>query len=100
MLNGDPKDNPILYGGDTINVPKARQFYIYGEVQKPGMYRVERNMTIVQAISDGGGLTHHGTERGVIVKRRDAHGNELKIHAKGTDLVQPDDVILVKESWF
>jgi polysaccharide export outer membrane protein len=100
MLNGDPKDNPILYGGDTINVPKARQFYIYGEVQKPGMYRVERNMTILQAISDGGGLTHHGTERGVIVKRRDAHGNELKIHAKGTDLVQPDDVILVKESWF
>jgi len=100
MLKGEPKDNPLLAGGDTINVPKASQFYIYGEVQKPGVYRIERNMTILRAISDGGGLTHHGTERGVIVKRRDGHGNEVKIHVKGSDLVQPDDLIIVKESWF
>lgn len=100
LLNGELKENPLLAGGDTINVPKAAQFYIYGEVQKPGAYRVEHNMTILQAISDGGGLTHRGTERGVVVKRRDAAGNEIKIHAKGTDLVQPGDVLLVKESWF
>ena len=100
MLNGEVKDNPLVAGGDTINVPKSAQFYIYGEVQKPGMYRVERNMTIVQAISAGGGLTHRGTERGVVVKRRDAHGGEVKLHVKGTDLIQPDDVVLVKEGWF
>jgi polysaccharide export outer membrane protein len=100
MLNGSAQDNPVLAAGDTINVPKAPQFYIYGEVQKPGAYRVEHKMTVLQAISDGGGLTHRGTERGVIAKRRDARGNEIKVHVKSTDLVQPDDVLLVKESWF
>ncbi|MGH8549084.1 MAG: polysaccharide biosynthesis/export family protein, partial [Methylococcales bacterium] len=31
--------------GDLIYIPKAPVFYIYGEVQRPGSYRVERNIT-------------------------------------------------------
>jgi polysaccharide export outer membrane protein len=100
MLNGDVAQNPIVQGGDIINVPKAPQFYIYGEVQKPGMYKLERNMTVLQAISEGGGLTRRGSERRVIAKRRDDHNNESQIHLRGTDLVKPDDVLLVKEGWF
>ncbi len=47
LFEGDPTQNPTVSGGDTIYVPRAPQFYIYGEVQKPGMYRLERNMTAV-----------------------------------------------------
>ncbi len=100
MLNGDPIQNPILASGDIINVPKSPLFYIYGEVQKPGVYKLERNMTVTQAISEGGGLTRRGSERSTIVKRHDAHGKNVQFKVKGNDLVQPNDVLMVKESWF
>jgi polysaccharide export outer membrane protein len=100
LFQGDPTQNYTVAGGDTIFVPKAAQFYIYGEVQKPGMYRLERDMTVSRAISSGGGLTPRGSERHTVVKRRDASGKEKKISVKGSDAVQPDDVILVNESWF
>jgi polysaccharide biosynthesis/export protein len=100
LFNGDPKQNLQVQGGDTIYVPRAPQFYVYGEVQKPGMYRLERNMTVSRAISAGGGLTARGSERRVVVKRRDAKGNEQLISVQGSDLLQADDVLLVKEGFF
>jgi len=57
-------------------------------------------MTVSQAISAGGGLTPRGTERRATVKRRDEHGKESRISVKGSDLLQPDDVLVIKESLF
>jgi polysaccharide export outer membrane protein len=100
LFNGNPGQNLPVMAGDTIYVPKASQFYVYGEVQRPGTYRLERNMTVSQAISMGGGLTPRGTERRATVKRRDSHGKELKVGVQGSDMLQPDDVLLIKESLF
>jgi polysaccharide export outer membrane protein len=104
LFEGDPQQNPIVAAGDTLYVPKAPQFYIYGEVQRPGVYRLERGMTVSRALSAGGGLTARGSEGRTIVKRRVAHGNEpgkeKKISVAGSDLLQPDDVLLVRESLF
>jgi polysaccharide export outer membrane protein len=100
LFNGDPKQNAPVRGGDTIYVPRAPQFYVYGEVQKPGMYRLERNMTVSRAISAGGGLTARGSERRVVVKRRNANGEEETYSVNGADLLQADDVLLVKEGFF
>jgi polysaccharide biosynthesis/export protein len=100
LFNGDPKQNAPVRGGDTIYVPRAPQFYVYGEVQKPGMYRLERNMTVSRAISAGGGLTARGSERRVVVKRRNANGEEETYSVEGSDLLQADDVLLVKEGFF
>jgi polysaccharide biosynthesis/export protein len=99
LFDGDPRQNPVVNGGDTIYVPRAPQFYIYGEVQKPGMYRLERNMTVSRAISTGGGLTAKGSERRVVVKRRDANGKEHTISVDGTTSIEPDDVLYVKQGW-
>ncbi len=100
LFNGDPKQNVPITGGATIYVPRAPQFYVYGEVQKPGMYRLERNMTVSRAISAGGGLTARGSERRVVVKRRNAKGEEQIFSVEGSDLLQADDVLLVKEGFF
>lgn len=100
MFEGDPKNNPVVADGDTINVPRAPRFYIYGQVQRPGDYRLERNMTLSRAISASGGLTLRGSERRVVVKRRDAGGKERTISIKGHEQLQPDDVVFVKESLF
>jgi len=89
-----------LAGSDVIYVERAPRFYIYGEVQRPGAFRLERAMTVMQALSAGGGLSPRGTERGLLIKRRDAQGKVQLIQARQDDLVQIDDVVFVKESWF
>jgi polysaccharide biosynthesis/export protein len=100
LFQGNPEQNAVMSPGDTLYVPRAPQFYIYGEVQRPGAYRLERRMTVSQAISAGGGLTPRGTERHATVKRRDVNGNEVAVSVRGADLLKPDDVLLVKEALF
>jgi polysaccharide biosynthesis/export protein len=98
LFQGDPRQDVTLAAGDTLYVPKAAQFYIYGAVQRPGMYRLERGMTVSQAISAGGGLTPRGSDRRVVVRRRDfPGGKEHETSLNAADLVQPDDVLRVKE---
>jgi polysaccharide export outer membrane protein len=96
---GDLSRNISLEPGDTIFVHKAPMVYVYGEVQKGGAYRVEPQMTVMQAIAMGGGITPRGTERGIKISRRDGTGVR-RIDASLTDNVQPDDVIYVRESLF
>lgn len=96
----DPSKDRELVAGDTLYVERAPHFYIYGEVQKPGSYKLERNMVVLQALSIGGGLTPRGTERGLRIKRRDANGVLHTISAKHDDIVQADDIVYVKESLF
>jgi polysaccharide export outer membrane protein len=89
-----------LAANDVIYVERAPHFYIYGEVQRPGSFRLERSMSVVQALSTGGGLTPRGTEKGMVIKRRGADGKLQVIDAKHDDMVKTDDVIYVKESLF
>jgi len=96
---GDLTRNITLEPGDTIYVHKAPMVYVYGEVQKGGAYRVEPNMTVMQAIAMGGGITPRGTERGIKISRRDASGVK-RVDADLNTTVQADDVIYVKESLF
>lgn len=101
LLAGDRTQNYAVANGDVIVVPRAPMFYIYGEVQRPGSYKLEKNMSIAQAISAGGGLTPKGAESwpAPIVKRRDAEGKEQEIDVEDVSLLQADDVLYVKESW-
>jgi polysaccharide export outer membrane protein len=89
-----------LRAGDTLYVPRADQFYIQGEVQKPGKYSIVPNLTVLQAISIGGGLTAKGSNRRFDIKRAGPNGQQTTLKAKPDDLIQPDDVIVVKESIF
>ena len=96
---GNLTNNMALAPGDTIFVHRAPVVYVYGEVQKAGAYRIEPQMTVMQAIAMGGGLTPRGTERGVRIHRRNGEGVK-KIDARLTDTVQSDDVIYIRESIF
>lgn len=89
-----------LRGGDSIFVPRAEQFYIYGEVNQPGKFRIESGMTVIQAIARAGGISIRGSQRRVEIKRHAADGNYVTSKAKPNDPVQADDVIRVKESIF
>lgn len=100
LRRGDMSQNLPIGEGDVVFVPRMDMFYIYGEVQKPGSYRLERDMTVMQALAVGGGLTPRGTQRGIVIKRRDDDGKIRSHRSKLPDKLRPDDVIYVKESWF
>jgi len=93
-------DDLLVAGGDVIYVPRGPMFYIYGEVQRAGSYRVERDMTVRQALATGGGLSPRGTERGLSIYRRGADGALESVTPNLADRVRPDDVLHVRESLF
>ena len=100
FLDGKLGKDREVAGGDVIYVPRYPQIYIYGEVQRPGAFRLERNMSVVQALSVGGGLTQRGTQRGIRVIRRGQDGQTQTLEVALNDPLKPDDVIYVKESLF
>ena len=100
FLSNRTGDDFMVAGGDVIYVHRMPMFYIYGEVQRAGSYRVERGMTVRQALAQGGGPTVRGTERRLRLHRRGAGGNVEVVTPSLDTPVQADDVIFVNESVF
>lgn len=100
FLNQMPEADVVVVGGDTLYVNKAPQFYIYGEAQRPGPYRIERGMTVMQALAQGGGPTARGSQNRLKLHRRSAEGAVVETVPQLSDLVRPEDVIYVRESIF
>ena len=90
----------LIQNGDTVWVDRQPQVYIYGEVQRPGPLRLERGMTLMQALAAGGGLTQRGTERGIKVHRRNGGGQVQVLQPAMQERMQDGDVVFVRESLF
>jgi polysaccharide biosynthesis/export protein len=101
FLNPKSDEDILLAGGDTLFISKAPVYYIYGEAQKAGAYRIERGMTVMQALAQGGGPTIRGSQNRLRLHRRDAvTGKVVETVPQLTDQVRADDVIYVRESIF
>ena len=100
FANPDGGRDLLMRGGDVLYVQRAPVFYIYGEVQRPGSYRLERDMTVMQGLAAGGGLTAKGTQKGLRIHRRGANGKIQTLELGLDDPLQPNDVVYVKESLF
>ncbi len=73
--------NPLVYPGDVIKISSATEGFIYlsGEVNQPGAKPFNRPLTILQAISSGGGISKIGREQECKVIRRLSNGSEQTI---------------------
>lgn len=89
-----------LKAGDTVYVERGASFYIYGEVARSGNYPLQPGLTVMQAISLGGGLTPRGSERRLKMRRTGPDGKVVETDAKLQDQVKADDVIFVREALF
>jgi polysaccharide export outer membrane protein len=99
IQEGALSKNVQLRDGDTLVVQKARSVYVFGQVRAPGAYPVDKDTTVLQALSLAGGVTDRGsTGRIKIVRAVDGKKKELKV--KLTDLVEPGDTIIVAERFF
>jgi polysaccharide export outer membrane protein len=97
---GGTSQDIVIQNNDVVYVDRAPVVYIYGEVQKPGALRLERGMTLLQALAAGGGLTAKGTQRGIKINRKGPDGTVTEVNPAMQDQIQQDDVIYVKESLF
>ncbi len=97
---GDTSLDVEIQNSDVVFVPRSPQFYIYGQVQRPGSFRLEKDMTVMQALSLGGGLTARGTERGITLSRKANDGRVIAAEIQLTDKLRPDDVLYVREGLF
>lgn len=93
-------DDILVASGDTIFVSKAPVYYIYGAAQKPGHYKVERGMTVMQAIAAGGGVSPRGSHDRLQLTRTGPDGRMVELQPRLTDTIQAGDVLFVKESIF
>ena len=100
FASGDVSKDPGLVAGDVLYVNRAPNFYIYGQVNRPGMYTLERGMTLAQAIAKGGGLTLRGTDRAVRLHRRYGGKSVQVLEPKLEDPIRPDDLVFIRESVF
>ena len=93
-------DDVLVQNGDVLYVERAPVVYIYGEVQRPGAMRLERGMTVMQALATGGGLTQRGTEKGMRIHRKGADGKTQVVQPTMDDALRDGDVGYVRESLF
>ena len=96
---GRPFDVTVQ-NGDVLWVDRAPMVYIYGEVQRPGVFRLERGLTVMQALATGGGLTLRGTQKGLRIHRRGPDGAQMVLQPAMDDRLQDGDVVYVRESLF
>jgi polysaccharide export outer membrane protein len=99
LQSGSLSQNIELHDGDTIFVPRAELIYVFGEVRNPGGYAVQNNTTVLQALSLAGGVTEHGAMNRVQVMRI-VKGAKTEVRVKLTDLVRPEDTIIVPARYF
>jgi polysaccharide export outer membrane protein len=112
LLKGiDQISNIFLAEKDVLFIPTAEYFYIIGQVRKPGSYPLtDKEITLVEAISIAGGFTPIAARNRTRIIRVE-NGVEKIIEVKVdaiTDagkkiqdvIIQPDDVIVVPESFF
>jgi polysaccharide biosynthesis/export protein len=99
LQSGNPERNILLRAGDTVYVPRAAQVYISGSVARPGPIRFQEGMTLLQALTVAGGVTERGSQKRAKVLRT-VNGKKQEVKVQLSDLVQPEDTIIVPERFF
>jgi protein involved in polysaccharide export with SLBB domain len=99
LQSGNPERNITLQAGDTVFFPKASQIYVMGNVARPGPYRYQEGMTVLQVLTLAGGVTDRGSlGRTKVIRIVDGRKVEKKV--KVTDPVLPEDTLVVPERFF
>jgi polysaccharide biosynthesis/export protein len=99
LQSGALSQNVALKDGDTIFVPRAESVYVFGQVKNPGAYPIQRNTTVLQALSLAGGVNERGATGRIKIVRIEK-GKQVEVKVKLTDIVRPGDTIMVPERFF
>jgi polysaccharide export outer membrane protein len=99
--------NLLVQADDVINVPKAGQFFVYGAINKPGSYSLDRPYRLTQALAVAGGPDDSLAQLSDVTIIRSSTNKEKEtlvvnlanaVSATIDPIVEPDDVIVIPTS--
>lgn len=83
----------------SISVLQYREFYISGEVEKPGGYPFQPGLTVRRAAALGGGLTERASSNRITIIR-DQDPMRRPEPASLDTLIMPGDTITIEQGFF
>jgi polysaccharide export outer membrane protein len=90
----------------TVKEFLSKRVYVLGQVEKPGTFRYEDGMSVIQAITLAGGVTKTSRPNEVVVTRQE-NGREVRFSVPVRDIsegkarnlfLRPGDIVYVPES--
>ncbi len=100
MEQGHLSQNLSIMNGDNIFIPKKKVFYVTGEVKSPDAYSYEKGLTVIQALTKAGGFSDRAAPGRIKIIRSLDGKEQLLKEVNMDERVQPNDVIVVPESYF
>ncbi len=108
ILTGGENGEIEVRSGDVISVSQKKQFFITGEISRPGQYEISYGLTLMQAISQAGGLGKFASQVVELHRERDGESKEIlefdiaKIRKGQAEdpSVEAGDVIFAKRRFF
>ncbi len=105
------EDDVAIIGKDTIIVDELGRFSIMGQVVKPGMYTLKKDLTVVEAIGMAGGFTPTAAQNSIRLVRMLEGGTKRVFNVPVSEItksgdhtknliVESGDTIIVPESFF
>jgi len=82
----------------TVSIEAYREFFVMGQVNRPGSFPYLPGLTVRKAISVAGGFTERASRTKVFVVSEGAPKQERKVGQD--DAIGPGDTVIVKESFF
>jgi polysaccharide export outer membrane protein len=100
MEEGVRDQDQVLRDGDNVYIARAGLVYVTGHVKNPNSYASESDSTVLMMVTKAGGFTKLAAKGRIKVVRKTAEGEEIFERVPLSMTVQPDDVIVVPESYF
>ncbi|GIK79921.1 MAG: hypothetical protein BroJett024_10260 [Alphaproteobacteria bacterium] len=83
----------------AVEIEAYRPFFILGEVNAPGQYPYQPNMTAETAVAIAGGYSPRADKRSVQLTRN-AYGQPARARVAPATPLRPGDTIHIPERWF
>jgi polysaccharide export outer membrane protein len=83
-----------------VYVGPQKLFYVHGQVARPRAYPVEPDLNVMRVLAISGGVSERGSANRVVLHRRNGAGELEQLDTTPDSLIQPGDVVFVKERLF
>ena len=94
---GDTSENIEVEDGDTLFIPKANAFFVLGEVTKPGSFTLDKETTVLEAVTFAGGFTNRASPAGTKVIRKRPEGGQETLAADLSGAVPANKDFVIRD---
>jgi len=99
LIRDQLADGYLVNPSVNVTVLEYREFFINGEVEKPGGYPYQPGLTLQKAVALAGGFTERASKSKIFVVPDGKEGDE-PVRIKLSTTIRPGDIITIEESFF